>query len=143
MILYRAKRNELRRVQAVYYREKHANVITKEKSSKRFDILWIRMKAPLEENIFCFFYAPGVNHGEGAREMFYDELRKGVDKFAKEKKTIFLLGDSNARLGEYMNDRNIHGEIKTNLNKSLLLGFLRYTGLICLSRIFANPPTRL
>ena len=37
-----------------------------------------------------------------------------------------------------MNDRNIHGEIKTNRNKSQLMGFLRYTGMICLNRIFAR-----
>ena len=72
------------------------------------------------------------------REMFYDEVRNGVDKFAREKKTIFLLGDTNARLGACMNDCNIHGDIKTNRNKSLLMGFLRYTGMICLNRIFAR-----
>ena len=92
VILHTAKRNDLRRGLAVYYREKYANVITKEKSSKRFDILWIRMKSPLEENIFCFFYASGLNHEEGTREMFYDELRKGVDKFAKEKRQYISWG---------------------------------------------------
>ena len=99
MILHTAKRNGLRRGLAVYYKEKYANIITREKSSKRFDILWIRMKSPQEENVFCFFYCPGISHEEETREMFYDELRNGVDKFAREKKTIFLLGDTNARLG--------------------------------------------
>ena len=138
VILHTAKRNGLRRGLAVYYKEKYANIITREKSSKRFDILWIRMKSPQEENVFCFFYCPGISHEEETREMFYDELRNGVDKFAREKKTIFLLGDTNARLGACMNDRNIHGDIKTNRNKSLLMGFLRYTGMICLNRIFAR-----
>ena len=33
---------------------------------------------------------------------------------------------------------NANAEIKTNINKPLFLGFLRYTGLICLNRVFAR-----
>ena len=66
------------------------------------------MVTSIDEILICFFYAPGEHHKEERREEFYDELREGVDKY-KDKK-IFLMGDSNARLGEYLGDINIHGE---------------------------------
>ena len=137
VIIHTAKRNELRRGLAIFYKEKHSHVITKDKGSKKFDILWIRMKIQSEDIIMGFFYAPGMNHDEGTRVAFYDELRIGIDTYIKENKRIYLMGDSNARLGEYTKDENIHGEKINNGNKKLFMGFLGYTGMVCLNRILA------
>ena len=90
------------------------------------------MKSPEELCLFVFFYAPGANHDEKCREEFYDELRKGVDEHSSEK--IYLMGDSNARLGEFSGDKDIYGNIKSNKNKTLLMGILQYTGLKYLNR---------
>ena len=122
----------------MFYREKHAQIITKLKSSIKLDILWTRLKSPCEEIIMGFFYAPGVNHVEEIRMEFCDELRKGVDTYMKENKRIYLMGDSNARLGEFTQDENINGDIINNQNKKIFLGFLRYTGMYCLNSIFAR-----
>ena len=37
-----------------------------------------------------------------------------------------------------MKDYNVNWEIETNINKLLFLGFLTYTGMICLNRVFAR-----
>ena len=138
VIIHVAKRNELRRGLAVFYQEKYSQVLTKDRGSKKFDIVWIRIKIKSEDIILGFFYAPGMNHDEGTRAAFYDELRKGIDTYTKENKRIYLLGDSNARLGDFTQDENIHGEKIANGNKKLFMGFLCYTGLFCLNRILAR-----
>ena len=135
MILHKAQIEGNRRGLVVYYKQCHTYTITKEYSSKTFDILWLRKKTSIEEIIFGFFYAPGAHHTERTREKFYDELRKGIDKYAG--KTIHLMGDSNARLGKFSGDRDIHGNIKSNKNKSLLIGLIQYTGMRYLNRIYA------
>ena len=84
----------------------------------------------------CFFYAPGEHHYEVLRAEFYSALQKDFDNF-NSLGEVFMLGDSNARLGRYLNDRNIHGKLVSNKNKPLLLGFLDYTGLIMLNKCFA------
>ena len=38
--------------------------------------------------------------------------------YLKKNKRIYLMGDSNARLGEYTKDENIHGEFISNGNKN-------------------------
>ena len=43
----------------VYYRKTLENIITREHSSEKFDIIWLRMKSPEEECLIVFFYAPG------------------------------------------------------------------------------------
>ena len=134
-IVHRAQKERGRRGIVVFYRNKHTHVITKALSSKKFDILWIRMKTRREEKMFGFFYAPGAHIDEKTREGFYDELRKGVEKFKG--KSIFLLGDSNARLGLYSGDKDIHGKTKSNMNKTLFLGFLQYSRMRYLNRIYA------
>ena len=134
-MVHKAEKGTLRRGLVVYYRKKLSNVITKGYSSARFDIMWIRIKTLTEDFIVGFFYAPGVQHKEKYREEFYDELRKGADKYMEKK--IFLIGDSNARLGEYTGDRDVHGNLKCNMNKNLLLGFIHYTGMTLLNRIYA------
>ena len=92
------------------------------------------MKSPDNESIITFFYAPGANHDEKHREEFYDELREGIDRYKQNK--IYLLGDSDARLGEYSEDKDINGNFIGNKNKSLFMGLLEYTGLKYLNRIF-------
>ena len=117
-IVHKAQKEGKRRGVVVYYSNKHTHSISKEASSKNYDIVWIRMTTRGEERIFGFFYAPGAHTDERTREGFYDELRKGVKRH--EGKKIYLLGDSNARLGEYSRDMDIHGEPKTNANKTVL-----------------------
>ena len=135
-ILHKALNGGTRRGIVVYYRNKHTHTITKDAGNKEFDILWIRMKTKKEECIFGFFYAPGAHKEESTRERFYDELRRGVDRYKG--KRIYLMGDSNARLGDYSGDKDINGHTKTNNNKALLLGMVEYTGMEYLNRIYAR-----
>ena len=134
-VLHKAERGTLRRGLAVYYRRKLNQAITKTQSSKRFDIMWLRIRTSIDELIVGFFYAPGIQHEAKCREEFYDELRMGVDKYKEMK--ILLMGDSNARLGEFSGDRDIHGNLKSNKNKNLFMGFINYTGLTLLNKIYA------
>ena len=108
-IMHKASMEGNRRGMVVYYRPEHAHTITKDACSRAFDILWLRMKTKKEERIIGFFYAPRAHHTERTRERFYDELRKGIDKYKGER--IYLLGDTNARLGLLQNDRNANGRL--------------------------------
>ena len=65
--------------------------MTKDGSSKTFDIIWLRWKTNNEEMILGFFYAPGAHQPERVREKFYDELRRGIDKRRGVK--MYLMGD--------------------------------------------------
>ena len=49
---------------------------------------------------------------------------------------MYLIGDTNARLGSVLNDRNIHGHLTSNQNKPLLLEFLEYSGLVILNKLY-------
>ena len=91
IIIHKAKLEGIRRGLVVYYKEKYAYTITKAKSSKTFDIQWLRMKSNNDEIIFGFFYAHGAHQTETVREKFYDELRDGIDEF--EGKKIYIMGD--------------------------------------------------
>ena len=64
----------------VYYREKLGEVITTEHKSRKYDIIWLRMKTKKDESLFVFFYAREEHHDEKCREDFYDELREKVDE---------------------------------------------------------------
>ena len=46
------------------------------------------------------------------------------------------MGDSNARLGEFSADQDINGDMKSNKNKGMFLGFIQYGGLKYLNRIY-------
>ena len=70
---------------------------------------------------------------EDIRLKFYEIFTVNFDKFAA-KGNVVLLGDSNARLGEFLNDFNIHGKPISNKNKPLFLGFLEYSGLTLLNK---------
>ena len=134
IIMHKAHLEGNRRGIVVYYKQKHAYTITKDKSSKTFDIQWLRMKSTNDEIIFGFFYAPGAHQTERVREKFYDELRTGIDEY--EGKKIYIMGDSNARLGEFSGDKDIHGKNTTNNNYALFMGLIQYTGLEYLNRIY-------
>ena len=95
------------------------------------------MENAQDQLVFCFFYAPGGNRTQLEREGFYDELSKGYMKYAQKCK-VFLLGDTNARLGSFSQDKNIHGQYVSNINKANFLGFLDYSGLIYLNAIYAR-----
>ena len=53
------------------------------------------------------------------------------------------MGDSNARLGEYSEDKDIHGNTKNNKNKLLFMGFLQYTGIKLLNIIYEKENQRM
>ena len=81
---------------------------TKVSSSSIFDIIWLRMATIFTAGYFCFFYEPGEYHREVLRAEFYNALQNDFDHFNSLGK-IFMLVDANARLGNYLNDRNING----------------------------------
>ena len=51
---------------------------------------------------------------------------------------VYLLGDTNARMGRLLNDKNVNGEFITNSNQTLLLDFLKYSGLVILNSKFCK-----
>ena len=67
---------------------------------------------------------------------FYTELLVGFEKYRGQGET-FMLGDSNVRLGSFLNDRSIHGKHISSKNKPQFMGFLNYTGMHLLNRIYA------
>ena len=100
LLLHTAKRNSCRRGLAVLFLQKYRYCLSKDLSSKIFDILWLKLKNDVRDEAYCFFYAPGQHHPEKMRMELYDELRSGFERYSIDVK-IFLLGDSNARLGAY------------------------------------------
>ena len=97
----------------------------------------MKLKKGTSVTYYCFFYAPGEHHLERVRKEFYDDLRSGYVHYSKNDK-IFMIGDSNARLGRYSLDRDIHGKFKTNKNKSLFLGFLSYSQMTYINGLFTR-----
>ena len=85
---------------------------------------------------FCFYYAPGSHHSNETHNEFYVDLQKGFDKY-RGLGDIFLLGDSNARLGSLLEDKDINGKYISGKNKPHFLGFLDYAGLHLLNKIFS------
>ena len=51
---------------------------------------------------------------------------------------VYLLGDTNARLGSLLKDKDIHGKFITNQNSHLLLNFLEFSGLTILNKVFCS-----
>ena len=132
-----ASSNSSRRGLSVFYLRKHRFIISKDHASNKYDIIWAKLENTQAKVILCFFYAPGDNKTMIDRIGFYDELREGYKKYSDDYK-VFFLGDSNARLGTYSQDKGINGKYISNNNKSLFLGFLEYTGLIYLNTIYAK-----
>ena len=139
IMLHRAKIEEtssFRRGLAIFYLEKYSQIISRACVSKKYDIFWIRLDSPKLPVFFCFYYTPGCQHPERVRNDFFMELQMGFDKY-KKIGSIFMLGDSNTRLGPVLNDRNIHGKYVSNKNKPYFMGFLEYSGMHLLNKIHA------
>ena len=132
-----ADRKSGRRGISVFYLRKHRFTMSKDHVSAKYDIIWAKLENKNDKAVFCFFYAPGVNKTAIDRVGFYDELREGYKKYSN-KYNVFLLGDSNARLGSYSQDKGINGKYISNNNKSLFLGFLEYSALNYLNAIYAK-----
>ena len=130
------QKNYKRRGLVIFYLEKYTQLISRAEVSSKFDIVWVRFERKDAPVYFCFNYAPGSHHPEKVHCDFYMELQKGFDKF-KGTGDLFFLGDSNARLGPLLGDRNIHGTLITSKNKPHFLGFMDYTGMHLLNKIFA------
>ena len=140
LYLYKSKLNitgNYRRGLAIFYRSKHRFHITKVYSSKKYDIVWMRFDTPQEPLFFCFFYSPGSHHPLSVRTKYYDIFSCQYTRFASTGK-VYLVGDTNARLGSLLNDRNLHGALTTNSNKPLFLQFLEYSGLVILNSMYSK-----
>ena len=138
--LHKAKLNvagNYRRGLAIFYLEKYCFLLTKVYSSKRYDIVWIRLNFPKRPMFFCFFYSPGSHHPLDVRHKFYDLFSAQYTRFASLGR-VYLLGDTNARLGHLLGDKNVHGEFITNSNQPLFLNFLQYSGLAILNSVFCK-----
>ena len=136
--LHKSKLNvtgNFRRGLAIFYLTKYRFLLTKVHSSRTYDIVWMRLDTPHEPIFFCFFYAPGAHHPLPIRSKFYDKLSAQYSRFAPHGK-VYLVGDSNARLGQLLNDTNLRGEPITNSNQPLFLEFLQYSGLVLLNAKF-------
>ena len=69
------------------------------------------------------------------RRSFYEYFVRAFDRFAPLGK-VYLIGDTNARLGSFLNDVNINGAYTSNQNRRFLLSFLEYSGLTVLNKKF-------
>ena len=104
-----------RRGLAIFYLIKYQFLLTKVYSSKIYDILWMRLNISDEPLFFCFFYSPGSHHPLSVRTKFYDDLSSSYSKFAPLGK-VYLTGDTNARLGHILNDRNLRGKLTSQFS---------------------------
>ena len=129
--------NGCRRGIVIFCLGKYQQRISKVYASNKFDIIWLCFSTDKGNTYFCFFYAPGDDHSQSLRTYFYSAFQKSFDRFSKLGK-IFMLGDTNARLGSILDDRDINGVLVSNKNKPLLLGFLDYTGLQILNKSFTK-----
>ena len=126
-----------RRGLAIFYLSKYRHTLTKIYSSNVYDIVWFCFDSPFKTLYFCFFYAPGSHHPYPVRAKFYEIFSSQYSRFATLGQ-VYLLGDTNARLGQLLNDRNVHGVYTTNSNKPLFLEFLQYSGLTILNSKFCK-----
>ena len=124
-----------RRGLAIFFKKKYRFLLTKVYSSKIYDIVWIRFSSLNGFLYFCFFYSPGSHHPISVRTKFYKIFSSNYSRFASLGK-VYLLGDTNARLGRLLNDRNVRGELIINSNQPLFLDFLQYSGLVILNSKF-------
>ena len=130
-------RENYRRGLAIFYLQKYRFLLTRVYFSKCYDIVWMRLSTLIEPLFFCFFYSPGSHHPLPVRKKFYDIFTSTYSKFAALGK-VYLVGDTNARLGKILEDKNLHGFLTTNKNKALFLQFLQYSGLVILNSIYCK-----
>ena len=126
--------NGVRRGLLVFYLEKYNYCMSVEHVSELFDIMWIRFRAEVDVYL-CFFYAPGAHHPAELREAFFTQLSNSYAKYSSEG-LIFLLSDANTRMGSYLGDVGVDGSYITNLNEPLLSGFLEFSGLFMLNKLY-------
>lgn len=129
---YLNTKENFRRGLAIFYRTKYEYLISKVYACRKFDIVWMQLKTNSELVYFCFFYAPGSHHNHKIRSKFYDIFIEKAMFYASQGK-VFLVGDSNARLGSVLEDRNIHGQLIINKNNSHFREFLDITGFSLLN----------
>ena len=97
----------------------------------------MRLKTISEPLFLCCFYAPGSHHPLLVRRKFYDFFSRKFADFAALGK-VYLIGDTNARLGIVLEDRNLRGQLTSNANKPLFLEFLEYSGLVILNSVYSR-----
>ena len=95
----------------------------------------MRLDIGSEVIFFCFFYAPGAHHPLPVRNRFYDIFTTKFSAFEFQSK-IYMLGDTNAKLGSFLKDKNIHGKFSSYANAQLLRDFIDFFGLIVLNKTF-------
>ena len=122
---------------AIFYLKKYRYMLSLAHSCRKYDIVWMRLQTAYEIIHFCFFYCPGSHHPLPVRSKFYSHLQKQFSKFSTLGK-VFLVGDTNARLGSVLDDRNLHGQLISNSNKPLFLEFLQYSGLTILNSLYCK-----
>ena len=69
-ITHTLKPNTVRRGIAVFYKTKFRHALTKDQTSEKFDILWLRLQTSSEEVILCLFYAPHEQHDKQREFLF-------------------------------------------------------------------------
>ena len=111
--------------------------MTRVYASNIFDIVWLKLVLGGEDLYFCFFYAPSSHHPLPARKSFYDQFSREFKRFASQGK-VFLVGDTNARLGSFLDDKNLNGKTISNPNKPLFMEFLQYSGLVVLNSQYSK-----
>ena len=127
--------NNVRRGIAIFYLENLKFKLSKAYASNNFDIVWMRLETGHKAVHFCFFYSPGAHHPHPLHNKFHDIFSSKFSVFGSLGKT-YLIGDTNARLGSLLCDKNIHCKYVTNPNFSLFSDFLEFSGLTILNKIF-------
>ena len=112
--------NSYRRGLAIFYLKKYRFLFTKVYACRTYDIVWMKLRTTSESWYFCFFNAPGSHPPHPDRKRFYDVFTNKFSEFAALGK-VFLIGDTNARLGLVLNDINLKGKFISNANQPLFL----------------------
>ena len=129
--------DNFRRGLAIFYLKKHKFRLSKSYAAAKYDIVWLRLQDFDETVHFCFFYSPGAHHPLPVRTKFYDIFSSKFSQFASLGK-VYLMGDTNARLGSLLGDTDIHGKFVTNQNLPLFKEFLEFSGVTILNSVFCR-----
>ena len=95
--------NNFRQGLAIFYLDKYKFRLSKAYASVKFDIVLMRLEDNEETVHFCFFYSPGAHHPLIVQKKCYDIFSSKFNKFAALGR-VFLMGDTNARLGPFLQD---------------------------------------
>ena len=127
--------DNVRRGIVVFFRKELKFQLSKVYASNKFDIVWMRLESDREAVHVCFFYATGDPHPLPIRKKFYDIFTSKFSQFASLGR-VYLIGDTNARLGSVLGDKNINGKFVTNPYTPLFMEFLEFSGATILNKIF-------